>query len=109
MPFVTTITLTSGDRAALDSVVEDVRRTAERKGIEIKGPHTDPPIEIEAPQFRRTTGEGDQYDPWEYTVYERTFRIVGHDDVARQIAGRDFPAGIHVEVDVDRVRSVGQN
>lgn len=106
MPFVTTVSLQSGDRAALDAVVEEVRETARRKGIELKGPHTAPAIERHAPLYWELQGDS-PFGTWDYAVYERTIRIVGHQEIARQIAGREFPESVRVEVDVERARSAG--
>jgi ribosomal protein S10 len=108
MPFVTTLSLRSGDRTALDAVVEDVRETARRKGIELKGPHTDPPIQCSAPLHWRIDAEL-AFDHWEYSVYERRIRIVGHEETAREIAGAERPDSVRIEVDVEQVRSVGSN
>lgn len=109
MPFVTTLTLRSGDRAALDGVVDDIRQQAERKGIELKGPHTSPPDTYRVRQYRRpSNGEG-RFPDWEYTVYERRLRLSGHDDSVRRIAGWPFPRSVHVEVSVDQVRSAGRD
>ena len=107
MPFVTTLRLRSGDRARLDDVVADVRRTAERKGIELRGPHTSPTETHRVPLYRRLPAAEGRFPPWEYTVYERVFELTGHDESVRSIAGRDPPPGVHVEVSVDQVRSVG--
>jgi ribosomal protein S10 len=108
MPFITRLTLRSGDRAALDGVVDDLRRAAERQGIELKGPHTAPPETYTVPQHRRLSPDAeDRFEPWEYTVYERTVEITGHDDSVRTIADWEFPPGVHVEITVDRTRSIG--
>lgn len=108
MPFITRLTLRSGDRVALDDVVDDLRTAAERKGIELKGPHTAPPETYTVPQWRRLPPDDDRrFSPWEYTVYERTLEVTGHDESVRTIAGWDFPPGIHIEVAVDRTRSIG--
>ena len=107
MPFVTTLSLRSGDRAALDAAVEDVRETARRKGVELKGPHTDPPVAYSAPLYWAPDAGG-PFDTWEYSVYERTLRIVGHEEIAREIAGAQRPDSVHTDVDVDQVRSMGR-
>ena len=109
MPFVTTIRLESGDRAALDDLVDDIRGTAERKGVELRGPHTSPPSSHRVPLYRRLTGDGSRFSPWDYTVYERVVELTGHDDTVRRIVGQEPPKGVHVEVSVDQVRSVGSN
>lgn len=107
MPFVTTITLRSGDRVLLDAVAGEIQEVAERKGVELKGPHANPPTSYRVPLYRRLDGSGGEYPVWEYTVYERVLRLGGHDETVRQVAGRNFPRGIHVEVEVTRVRSIG--
>ncbi|MFB6149940.1 MAG: 30S ribosomal protein S10 [Halobacteriales archaeon] len=109
MTFVTTLTLASGDRATLDSVVEDIRDTAQRKGAEMKGPHTAPPTTYRVPLYSGLDDDRDrQLGRWRYTVYERTIEIVGHDELARSIASWDFPIGVHVEVEVDQIHPIGQ-
>ena len=37
----------------------------------------------------------------------RTITIVGHDDFARDVAGEEYPHGIHLEVEVEQVRNAG--
>lgn len=108
MPFVTTLTLQSGDRKALDRVVSDIKAHAERKGAEFRGPHAEPPRDVSVPQYKRVDTQG-QFDPWRYTVYERRMEIVGHDEVARGVARRTLPPSIHVEFDVEQVSAPGSN
>jgi ribosomal protein S10 len=107
MPFVTTIHLESGDRHRLESVVDEIKGDAARKGAELKGPHPEPPRELRVPQSK-TLGPGSaRFPSWNYTVYARTIEIVGHEEFAREIAGREYPPGIHVEVDIDQRRQTG--
>lgn len=107
MPFVTTLRLRSGDREVLDEVVADVKRAATRKGVELRGPHTNTPESYRVPLYRRLSGTGGRYPPWEYTVYERVLELSGHDESVRRLAGRDYPRGVKIELSVDQVRSVG--
>lgn len=107
MPFVTTLTLQSGDRDSLERVVGDIKSRAERKGVELRGPHAESPMDKSVPQTRRLAAHGGRYEPWRYTVYERRMEIVGHDEFARDVAGQSFPRGIHVDVDVERVSAPG--
>lgn len=107
MPFVTTLRLLSGDRAVLDDVVTEIRRATERKGVEFRGPHTAPPSSYRVPLYRRLTGSGGRFPPWEYTVYERVFELSGHDESVRRLADWEFPPGVQVELSVEQVRSVG--
>ncbi|MWG35267.1 uS10/mL48 family ribosomal protein [Halomarina oriensis] len=108
MPFVTTLTLSSGDRPALEDVVSDIKTAAERKGVQIKGPQTPPPERFVAPQSKRLGPEGNRFTDWSFSVYTRTMRIVGHDEFARSAAGREFPDGVHIEVDVEQVTGAGR-
>lgn len=106
MTFVTKLTLQSGDRAVLDSIVEEIRSTTGRKGVEMNGPHSKSPRRLRVPQHKRTTG-GAEFASWDYTVYTREIEIVGHDEIARQIAGKEFPDSLHVEVEVEQISQVG--
>jgi small subunit ribosomal protein S10 len=104
MPFVTTLRLSSGDRAVLESVVADIKAAASRKGAQFKGPHPEPPRELSVPQYV-DLAPGETAEPWSYTVYSRVVEIVGHDDFARTVAERDFPDSVHVSASIDQVRS----
>jgi ribosomal protein S10 len=107
MAFVTTLTFRSGDRAALESLVADVKRMVERKGAECKGPHSTPPERFSVPQYRTLT-PGERFPDWTYTSYTRWLEIHGNDEVARRASGMDFPDHVRVEIDVDRKRPLGQ-
>jgi small subunit ribosomal protein S10 len=104
MPFVTKLALTSGDRGALDRTVSEIKETAARKGVEFGGPHASQPRQQRAPQSKRLSTAGGRFSDWTYTIYSRTIEIVGHDEFARSVAGGEFPAGVHVEIDVEQVR-----
>ncbi|MFC6973900.1 uS10/mL48 family ribosomal protein [Halomicroarcula sp. GCM10025709] len=107
MPFVTTLTLSSGDREQLDDTVEEIKQRAERKGVELKGPHPEPPTDLRVPQSK-TLGPGDgRFESWSYTVYTRTIEIVGYEEFARSVAQRSFPGGVHVEAGVEQRTQIG--
>lgn len=101
MTFVTTLSFQSGDRAALDGVVSDLKTRIERKGAECKGPHQEQPESLSVPRYARCQ-PGEQLSPWEYTVYTRWLEIHGSDHIARQAAAWDLPDSVHVEVDVEQ-------
>jgi ribosomal protein S10 len=103
MPFVTRLTLQSGDRETLERVVTDIKERAERKGVELRGPNPEPQRDVSVPLYRRLDPDGGQFEGWTYAVYVRSIVIVGHDDFARDVAGGDYPSSIHVEVDVEQV------
>ena len=107
MPFVTKLTLESGDRHTLEDVVTTIKEAAARKGVELKGPHPHPPTDVRVPQQRRLAPAGGGFDPWRYTVYTRTIEIVGHDEFARAVAERDFPDGVHVSAEIEQQRQMG--
>ncbi|WP_129116800.1 uS10/mL48 family ribosomal protein [Halegenticoccus tardaugens] len=106
MTFVTKLSFQSGDRAALDGVVDDLKRLIERKGAECKGPHSSPPERLIVPQYRRLS-PGDEFPPWSYTVYSRRLEIHGNEHIAREIGHRDFPDSVHVEIEVEQKKPLG--
>lgn len=108
MTFVTTLRFTSGDRHVLDGVVDDIKQTARRKGVQLKGPHSKPPGNIRVPQSKCPGRDDEMFAPWTYTLYTRTIHIIGHSDFARATAGRDFPDDLHIEADVDRITETGR-
>ncbi|PSP28269.1 30S ribosomal protein S10 [Halobacteriales archaeon QH_2_65_14] len=101
MPFVTRLTLKSGDGALLDSVVSDIKERAERKGVELKGPHPKPPDHYSVPQYKGLREDG-HFDSWVYTVYTRVIEIVDHNEFARDVAQQEFPDRIHISADVEQ-------
>ncbi|WP_135533578.1 30S ribosomal protein S10 [Halostella pelagica] len=106
MTFVTKLRLQSGDRAALERVVEDIRSAAERKGAELKGPHSEPPSRLRVPQHKRVDGGG-RFSDWDYVVYARELEIHGHDELARRVTHREFPSSVHVEAELEQVSPLG--
>lgn len=108
MPFVTTLTVESGDRHVLEDVVTEIKEQAARKGVELKGPHPRPPEDLTIPQSKRLSATDDRFDPWRYTVFTRTIEIVGHEDFAREVAQWDFPERVHVEASVEQRRGAGR-
>jgi ribosomal protein S10 len=108
MPFVTTLTLQSGDRKVLERVVGDIKHRAERKGVELRGPHAESPDTLSVPQSKRLDAGGRSFAHWSYTVYERRMEVVGHDEFARGVTEREFPEGVHLDVDVERVSTPGR-
>ncbi|MEF8773388.1 MAG: uS10/mL48 family ribosomal protein [Halobacteriales archaeon] len=106
MSFVTRLTLQSGDHAKLEDVVAGIKADGRRKGVELKGPHARPPTELRVPQFKTAAG-GQAFEEWSYTVYKRDVEIVGHQTFARQVAGDRFPPGVHVSVEIEQQRAMG--
>lgn len=104
MAFVTKLTFRSGDRAALESLVTEIKEMVERKGAECKGPHASPPERHSVPQYRRLQ-PGDRFPDWTYTTYTRRLEIHGNDDVARRVGHMEFPEHVHVGIEVDRKQS----
>jgi small subunit ribosomal protein S10 len=97
--------LTSGDRAALEGVVEDLREAVRRKGARLTGPHSDAPEEYRLPRYERLDGdESRQFPRWSYTVYARRMAFEGRDELARLVAEYDFPRSVHVEMEMDGTR-----
>ncbi|CQH50238.1 30S ribosomal protein S10b [Halobacterium hubeiense] len=110
MTFVTKLSLKSGDRAALDGVVSDIKTTCRRKGAEMKGPHSDTPAEQSVPLYDSLNGRDDgKQGVWTYTVYRRRIELYGHDDLARDIMERDFPDSVHVEAELEQVKPLGSS
>ncbi|MCU4750737.1 uS10/mL48 family ribosomal protein [Halobacteria archaeon AArc-curdl1] len=109
MTFVTRLTLQSGDRNALDSIVDDIKQSAEKKGAALKGPHSHPPEDHTVPQHRRLHADDDRkFGSWTYTVFTRELEIHGHDNLARNIASQNFPDSVHIEAEVEQIHSMGR-
>jgi ribosomal protein S10 len=107
MPFVTKLTLESGDRHRLDDTVEEIKQQAQRKGVELKGPHPQPPDHCRIPQSKTLGPNGGRFESWDYTIYTRTIEIVDHEEFARSVTERDFSEGIHVEAEIEQRKQIG--
>jgi len=109
MTIVTRMTLRSGDRAALDSVVEDIQETAQRKGAELKGPHSEPPENLRVSQPKTLAGGGHAaFDDWNYTVYTRRLELRDHEELARSLMEWEYPASVRIEAEVKQISSAGR-
>jgi ribosomal protein S10 len=106
MTFVTKLRFQSGDRAVLEDTVDGLKRMLERKGAECKGPHSSPPDHLRVPQYRRLA-PGDEFSPWSYTVYSRRMEIHGNEHIVRDLARREFPQSLHVEIEVEQKKPLG--
>ena len=107
MTFVTKLWFQSGDRPALDDVVDDLKRLLERKGADCKGPHSDPPRELSVPLYHDPSGPGGADETWRYTVYSRRMEIHGSDRIAREVGHMSFPESVRVEIEVEQRSPVG--
>jgi len=108
MPFVTRLTLQSGDGELLDSVVSEIKSRAERKGVELKGPHPKPPSRHSVPQYKRV-GLDETFSSWDYTVYTRVIEIIDHNEFAREVAEREYPSRIHITADIEQFNQTGES
>ena len=107
MPFVTRLTLQSGDGDLLDSVVAEIKERAERKGVELKGPHPKPPSKHSVPQYK-CVGSEETFSDWEYTVYTREVEIIDHNEFARNVTEQGFPDRIHITADIEQFSQTGE-
>lgn len=104
MTLVTRLTLQSGDRDALQGVVADIVRTCRRKGAEMKGPHSDSPVDYQVSLYDRLDGTpAATADRWKYTVFQRRIELHGHEELARDILQWDYPDSIKVEAEMEQV------
>lgn len=104
MTVVTRLSLQSGDRDALDGVVADIAETCRRKGAELKGPHSDSPVDHHVARYRRLDGDpASRFSDWRYTVFKRRLELYGHEELARAIIEREYPDSIQIEAEVERV------
>lgn len=106
MPFVTRLTLQSGDGALLSAIADDIKERAERKGVELKGPHADPPKHLRVPQYKGLRDDG-TFEPWNYTVYRRVIEIVDHHEFTREVTEREYPDRIYLTADVEQFSQTG--
>lgn len=107
MPFVTRLTLQSGDGELLDSIVSDIKERAERKGVELKGPHPKPPTRHAVPLYKDLSAD-ESFENWEYTVYTRNIEIIDHNEFARAVAEQEYPDRIYITADIEQYNQTGE-
>jgi len=108
MTIVTRMTLQSGDRDALQGVVADIVATCRRKGAEIKGPHSDSPVEYQVSLYDRLDGTPESTaDRWTYAVFKRRIDLHGHEKLARDILQWSYPDSIKIEAEMEQVSRTG--
>lgn len=100
MSFVTRLTYRSGDGDRLASTVERIKHRAERKGVQLKGPHAEPPTHHSVPQHKGMPGTG-AFEPWQYTVYSRVIEVVDNTGFVRKLSEQEYHDSIHLTVEVD--------
>lgn len=104
MPFVTRLRLRSGDREALERLVDEITARASRKGVQLKGPHARPSTSVTVPLYKRPpVTAGGTFERWRYTLYTRTIEIHGHDTFARTVLEDIRRETVHVEAEVELV------
>jgi small subunit ribosomal protein S10 len=108
MPFMTRLTLRSGDGDLLEDIVSDIKERAERKGVELKGPHPKPPTRHTVALHKDLAGS-EAFDTWQYTVYTRVVEIVDHNEFARQVTQQAFPDRVHIEADIEQFSQTGDS
>ena len=106
MTYRTKLRLQSGDRVVLEQTVKDIKQFVSRKGAQMKGPHPRPPETVSVPIPKRIDGLHGEFAPWTYTIYSRDIEIIGHDEVAKDVATRVFPASLYVTVEVENIGSI---
>jgi ribosomal protein S10 len=107
MPFVTRLTLQSGDGELLDAIVTDIKERAERKGVELKGPHPKPPSRHAVPQYKDLSAS-ETFENWEYTVYTRNIEIIDHNEFARDVAEQEYPDRIYITANIEQYSQTGE-
>jgi ribosomal protein S10 len=107
------------DSSTVRGVVNEIRDICEKSGIEYKGPHTRPTIDLDERDvdlsdsgvqlFGEEPTDGEIEELEGKVVYSQLFKIhrYASDSVLKQIVKREYPDGVFLRVKVDQSDFIG--
>jgi len=85
----------------LDDVCEQVKKIAEKTGVNISGPIPLPTKILRVPVRKSPDGEGTAtWERWEMRVHKRLIEIDADDRTMRQVMRVTVPEGVNIEIEL---------
>ena len=93
------IKLWSTNITNLTTIVNEIRRIAQRAGVRIKGPIPLPTKRLIVPTLKLSHGEGSKkWDKWEMRIHKRLIILDADERVMRQIMRVRVPEDVYIEI-----------
>ena len=95
------IRLSSTDVKSLEQVCNDIKKIAEKVGVDVSGPIPLPTKRIVVPVRRSPDGEGSEtWEKWEMRVHKRVIDIAADERAMRQIMRVTIPGDVRIEIEI---------
>ncbi len=95
------IRLSGADHKKVDEVCNQIKKIAERTGVELHGPIPLPTKRLVVPVRKAPDGEGSEtWERWEMRIHKRLIDIDADERALRQLMRIQIPDGIHIEIEL---------
>ncbi|HDN81179.1 MAG: 30S ribosomal protein S10 [Methanomicrobia archaeon] len=85
----------------LDDVCDQVKKIAEKTGVNISGPMPLPTKKLKVPVRKSPDGEGTAtWERWEMRIHKRLIEIDADDRTMRQVMRVTVPEGVNIEIEL---------
>jgi len=85
----------------LDDVCDQVKKIAEKTGVDISGPMPLPTKKLKVPVRKSPDGEGTAtWERWEMRIHKRLIEIDADDRTMRQVMRVTVPEGVNIEIEL---------
>lgn len=93
------IKLWSTNKDSLNTIVEEIRRIAQKAGVRMRGPIPLPTRRLIVPTLKLPHGEGSKkWDKWELRIHKRLIILDADERVMRQIMRVRVPEDVYIEI-----------
>lgn len=85
----------------LDDVCDQVKKIAEKTGVNISGPMPLPTKKLKVPVRKSPDGEGTAtWERWEMRIHKRLIELDADDRTMRQVMRVTIPEGVNIEIEL---------
>jgi len=85
----------------LDDVCNQVKKIAEKTGVNISGPMPLPTKKLKVPVRKSPDGEGTAtWERWEMRIHKRLIELDADDRTMRQVMRVTIPEGVNIEIEL---------
>jgi small subunit ribosomal protein S10 len=95
------IRLAGTEPRKLDDVCDQVKKIAEKTGVDLSGPVPLPTKKLRVPTRKSPDGEGTAtWERWEMRIHKRLIEIDADERTMRQIMRVRVPEGVNIEIEL---------
>ncbi len=95
------IRLAGTEPRKLDDVCDQVKKIAEKTGVDLSGPIPLPTKKLRVPTRKSPDGEGTAtWERWELRIHKRLIEIDADERTMRQIMRVRVPEGVNIEIEL---------